>query len=396
MSLPKIEIIPLERFRPQTVNANGHTARGHAALGDSIQADGWIGALTVAADAETFDGSDRLEVAAEAGFDEAIVLETDGSRPVIIKRTDIPSAADPRAQRLGIAANRVAQLNLAWKPMVLAEMQAAGIPLAQWWHPEELAAAMQGAKPTPGKGGDEFTGTPDPQQTRVQPGDLWAIGPHRLLCGDSTNAGDVARLMDGARAGAVVTDSPYGINRDGITNDDPEGLRELFDGVLTALPADNAVVINFQSPRLFPEWLDAIRAHGHKVERALWFYDETDITYPWRGWLMTSQMALVSSIGKPQWPESGPYHHDCYIVKTAGQQDDSGGHTTAKPLDVVEDLVAHTMGLLYEPFAGSGTTLIAAHRTGRLCYGMELEPQYCDVILRRAEAEGIGPIARVS
>lgn len=110
---------------------------------------------------------------------------------------------------------------------------------------------------------------------------------------------------------------------------------------------------------------------------------------------MTSQIALVSSIGSPQWQDHGPYHHDTYMVKTAGQQDDSGGHTTAKPLDVVLDLVAHTTGIVYDPFVGSGTTLIAAHRLGRVCYCVELNPQYADVVLRRAEAEGITPIERI-
>jgi DNA modification methylase len=211
---------------------------------------------------------------------------------------------------------------------------------------------------------------------------LWQLGEHRLICGDCTDKVIVDRVMDGEKVGAVVTDPPYGINREGIENDNPEGLQKLFENCLSVMPIENAVIIAFQSPRLFPVWLDALRKAGQKFERALWFYDETDITFPWRGWLMTSQIALVSSIGNPKWSKD-KYHHDCYIVKTAGKQDDSGGHTTAKPLDVVEDLVLHTSNIVYDPFLGSGTTLIACERLSRKCRAVEISPAYCAVAIQR-------------
>src|SRR6476659_3198498 len=91
--------------RPQARNLNRHTARGLGALEKSIQADGWIGAITVAADGETFDWSARIETGAAAGFDDAIVVRSDGSKPVIHIREDIATADDPRAVRLSVAAN---------------------------------------------------------------------------------------------------------------------------------------------------------------------------------------------------------------------------------------------------------------------------------------------------
>lgn len=90
--------------KTQARNANKHTARGLGLLEESIQQDGWIGAITVAGDGEAFDGSARLEVGAAAGFDDAIVVRSDGSKPIIHIREDIPSADDPRAKRLGAAA----------------------------------------------------------------------------------------------------------------------------------------------------------------------------------------------------------------------------------------------------------------------------------------------------
>lgn len=136
--------IATSTIKSQRTNANKHTARGMAQLERSIQADGWIGALTVAADGETFDGSARVDVIGSAGFDEALIVESDGSRPVIVKRTDIPSADDPRAVRLGLAANRVAQLNLDYDLDVLAGL-AADVDLAGLWTDDEMTELLSSA-----------------------------------------------------------------------------------------------------------------------------------------------------------------------------------------------------------------------------------------------------------
>lgn len=110
-------------FVPQNKNANKHTARGLGMLNDSIAKDGWLGAMTVAADYETFDGSARLETAYERFGDiEPIIVHSKGDRPVIVVREDIPSADDPRAKRLAIAANRIAQVDLDWDAKILSEL----------------------------------------------------------------------------------------------------------------------------------------------------------------------------------------------------------------------------------------------------------------------------------
>jgi hypothetical protein len=111
-------------FRPQRVNANRHTARGLGALDNSIAEGGWLGAITTANDGEVFDGSARLEtVYTRFGEEvEPIVIESDGTRPVILKRTDIPNADDPRAKKLALLANRVAEIDLDWDVELLAEL----------------------------------------------------------------------------------------------------------------------------------------------------------------------------------------------------------------------------------------------------------------------------------
>ena len=108
-------------FIPQQRNANRHTQRGLGMLEKSMADNGFIGALTSAADGEIFDGSARLEVAYDRFGEEVepIVIDADGTRPIIVRRTDIPSANDPKAKKLAIAANRIAQVDLDWDPELL-------------------------------------------------------------------------------------------------------------------------------------------------------------------------------------------------------------------------------------------------------------------------------------
>jgi len=113
----------LSDFRPQGKNGNKHTERGLWMLDNAIAEGGFIGAITSAADGEVFDGSARLETAyTRFGSDvEPIVIDCDGTRPVIMRRIDIPTADDPKAKKLSIAANRIASVDLNWDTDVLAD-----------------------------------------------------------------------------------------------------------------------------------------------------------------------------------------------------------------------------------------------------------------------------------
>lgn len=240
-----------------------------------------------------------------------------------------------------------------------------------------------------------------------QPGQIWEIPSntvqgecHRIVCGDSTDWKLIKLLMQKRRADAVVTDSPYGIEREGIANDDPEKLRELFDGVLENLPVENGVIVNFQSPNLAlnVHWLDAIRNAKHKLERLLWMHKPNDCTFPWRGWIMTGEAVFVSSIGVGNWNEVEPFSHDTYTVNNTGShlpKDWGKVHASVKDLATIADLVARVSKpgqLLYEPFAGSGTTIHACEIAGRLCYGIDLKPENVAVSLERmSELAGLKP-----
>ncbi len=208
------------------------------------------------------------------------------------------------------------------------------------------------------------------------------------MCGDSGSKDDVASLFRGVVPDAVVTDPPYGQGQPGVTNDEPDKLEGIVRRCLAAMPMRNGVCVAFSSPRTFVVWLDEARAAGHKFERMLWLYKEAQMSRPWRGWLLKSDAIVVTSVGDGQWNDVHPYRHDCYVVPVVlGQLPDGvGWHGSVKSLAVTQDLLCRVCppgGKVYEPFNGSGTTMIAAAEAGRIAFCMEIDPRYVDVARRR-------------
>ncbi len=149
-------------FRPASRNTNKHTARGLGALENSIRRDGWIGAMTTAADGEIIAGSARLEKVVDVMGTEAepIVIESDGSRPIVVVRTDIAKADDPRAQRLAVADNRVQEIDLSWNVEILAGLDAETIE-GLWSSYELSQLGEQWANQVGDKPEDEWQGMPE-------------------------------------------------------------------------------------------------------------------------------------------------------------------------------------------------------------------------------------------
>lgn len=369
----------LSSVRPQRRNANKHTQRGMGVLEQSIHADGWIGAITIAADGESFDGSARIEVGAAGGFDDAIIVESDGSKPIIHRRVDIPTADDPRAIRLGVAANRIAQQNLDWDAPLLAQL-AQETDLSGLFTDEEINALLTALDPpAPGGGGDEFdTEAALEGPCRVAPGDLWLIGGvHRLLCGDSTDPATVARLMGGERATATITDPPYGIDASSMTM----GAGESSKPKRQRLSYGQAWDI---------ERPDISRLLGATEWLCVWGGNYfTDVLPPSNHWLCWHKKNDERSFSEFElaWTNYGRQaRHLSHHWGGEGKE-----HITQKPLAVMQFSIEQCPdpSLIYDPFLGSGTTLIAAHRTGRRCYGLEISERYASVVLDRAEAEGL-------
>jgi DNA modification methylase len=426
--------------RPQARNANRHTQRGMGMLETSMQADGWIGAITVAADGETFDGSARVEKSATIFPDaEPIVIETDGTRPVIVKRTDIASATDERAVRLGIAANRVASVNLDWEPDVLAAIvDEQGIDLSGMFTDLEFdALAIPSVLPDPGDGGDEFDTTPADGPTRCQLGDLWVIGgKHRLIVGDCTDAATVERLMCGERAQGIFTSPPYDQQRTYEGNMRADWRALVSGAILLGIDhceGDAQIFVNLglihREGRVVRYW-DGLIADIEDKDWPLfgWYvWDKLNgMPGDWNGrlapaheWvfhfavehtkpekIVPSKMAGKTAKGRTMRNPDGTlkgFTQDnveyqshkipdsvVRLTQYIKNDNDIGDHPAIFPIALPETFMqAYNLNIWYEPFCGSGTSIIAAHRTGRRCYGCEIAPKYADVILRRAEAEGL-------
>jgi len=238
--------------------------------------------------------------------------------------------------------------------------------------------------------------------TRVNPGETWQLGRHRLYCRDSLVSGALEKLLNGAKADLVLTDPPYGISyqstlarrgrrKKAIANDG----QEEFDGFLDrALPAIRAVMkrgaVLFWfaggggGEPVLAKALLAISEHFTLLNTLVW--DKLDPGLGWR-WRRSWEAIIEASVGKPRIWNGGTDARN--VLRYAKAIPQSNEHPTPKPVPLLEELIrcsSPTRGLVLDPFAGSGPTLIAAERTGRVCHAAELEPSYCDIVLARWEA----------
>jgi len=374
----------LADIRPQRRNANKHTQRGSRELEHSIQTLGWLGAITVAADGETFDGSDRVNIAGDK-FDDAepIVIHSDGSRLIVHVRDDIPNASDPRAVKAGIAANKIAADNLAWDAEVIAAIALDDDgTLDDVFSGDEIADIVGDLlnDPTDDPGAQVDKAAELQEKWQTERGQLWEIpsehgGTHRLLCGDSTSAEDVARLMGGERAATVIIDPPYGVTKN-------EWDRLFTQGELTSVlgMTDGPVVVfNAARPDIVKHMLELTPLCERIV---IWRTSSPTIG---GGLFWTWQPVYL-------WRCGGRQGWDSY--DWAAKPTTTGEHNTQKPVDFIEriiDIVCSWGDAIMDTYLGSGTTMVAAEQTGRICYGMEIEPKYVAVALERMAGMGLAP-----
>lgn len=224
----------------------------------------------------------------------------------------------------------------------------------------------------------------------TKPGDLWIIGEHRLLCGDSTKVEDVERLMAGAKADMIHTDPPYGMSFqsnmrtkskqfDELENDD----KILTGWIAPAIGVSSGWVFVWTTWKVLEQWLPVVREFGKMTNLVVWSKGGGGIGDLKGTFATDHEMAMVFNRGAE------------ICGKRIGSAWSFGKdaaasymHPTQKPVALAGEAIdktTHAADLVYDPFLGSGTTLIAAEQLGRKCYGMEISPQYCDVIVKRWE-----------
>jgi DNA modification methylase len=257
---------------------------------------------------------------------------------------------------------------------------------------------------------------PEPQVDRAEElrgkwqterGQVWEIPSatvpgkcHRLMCGDSTSAEDVERLLDGAKPLLMVTDPPYGVEYDpawraraGINKNDGKMGVVANDGRIDWREAwalfRGDVAYVWHAGRHASAVQDSLASEGLVVvAQVIWNKDRFALSrgdYHWKH--------------EPCWyaVRAGASHHwagarDQSTVWDVPRADDSGhGHGTQKPVECMARPIRNHEGDVYDPFLGSGTTMVAAEQLGRPCYGMEIEPKYVAVALERLADMGLEP-----
>jgi DNA modification methylase len=249
----------------------------------------------------------------------------------------------------------------------------------------------------------------------TQPGDLWLLGPHRVLCGDATSPEAVARLLGKRKPLLMVTDPPYGIELDsewrdraGLNGCGPAQasyMKHRTEGhTNTSISSDTRadwsdafalvpsleVAYVWHASKFTREVLDGLLRIGFlHHQQIIWNKGRTVLTRT-HYWFQHEPCWYVRKKNAPWFGKAGEnstvWDSPSPKFIMGGSDEEKFDHPTQKPVELMRrPILNHTKRgeLIYEPFSGSGTTLAAAELTGRICYGLELDPKYCDVLIQR-------------
>ena len=232
---------------------------------------------------------------------------------------------------------------------------------------------------------DDFDIEP-PEEPKAKLGDIYQLGNHRLMCGDSTSEEDVEKLMNGNKADMVFTDPPYGVDYEGINNDSRSGLEELLNGAFS-----NMMINSKEGSSVYCFHSDRCADIFHKIFRQYCHFSSMII---WEKQSLVLSQTDYQSIHEPcmyGWFNNGNHNFYGDRKQTSVWKYDRKsieGHTTPKPIE----LICNALNMSSKPkenildlFGGSGSTLIACEQLNRKCYMMELDPHYVDVIIQRWE-----------
>ena len=318
------------------------------------------------------------------------VIETDGSELIAVKRTDL-ATGDEKRRKLALADNVASDLSEFDVPLLQTDWSIEA--LGEWGVelPEIEEAEPQEAQE------DEFDEEKDPIEKRAQRGDIWQLGAHRLMCGDSTDSNNIAALMAGQTADMVFTDPPYGMflntEYDGMFANDEN--HKVTGKRFTKVIGDND---DFK-----PELINTIFDNfGTCKEIFIWGADYFSELIPnrkdgtWEIWDKRCSESMDKVAGNTFEMCWSKQKHKKLIARILwsghhgmnGQDSGKRVHPTQKPIKLIEWFVNNwgkDCKSIVDIYGGSGSTLIACEQLGRKCYMMELDEHYCDVIIARWE-----------
>jgi DNA modification methylase len=387
----RVEHWPIERLIPYANNPRLHSEADLDRIAASIRKWGWTNPVLVDEQGVLIAGHGRVNVAARLALK---------SIPVIVAR----GWSDEEKQAYRLADNELAA-RASWDPDLLRnelrDLKFSGFDLElTGFEPDRLEDILAGLGSS---GLSDPDSTPEVSENPVtQSGDMWLLGDHRIGCGDSTSATDIERVLAGAQPHVMIADPPYGVDYDPswrahrrvssgrlaqgkVLNDDRADWRQayaLFTGDVAyvwhgALHADivaadlAACGLQIRAQIVWvKQHFTLSRGHYHWQHENCWYAVRDGKAGHWQGGRTQTTVWQI--------PNNNPFGNR--------QREPSWGHGTQKPVECMRRPIVNNSRpgqLIYDPFLGSGTSLIAAEMTGRVCCGLEISPAYVDVILRR-------------
>ena len=382
-------------------NLNKGTERGQQLIEKSLREFGAGRSVLIDKNNRIIAGNKTHQNAELAGLDDVIIVETDGTKLVAVKRTDV-DLDTKKGREMALADNATTKADLSWDTEELnAVAEDFGIDTDEWdvelnEMPVDLTEATE----------DDFDEEQDEIKPVVQRGDVFLLGEHRLMCGDSTSEDDVAKLMNGCVAQMTFTSPPYNGN-----NTMPQQSMKKGNIVTSKHLYDNGYEDNLQSDeyvKFCASVLDLCFAHTNgfvfwnvnynansRHEYISQIVDKLPYLIEQICWKKQSSIPFKGSMKRIWEP--------IYLFSTNGEKlklkecvenlwevsnynVNGGDHFACFPVELVSKAFKVTQAQsVLDPFGGTGTTMIAAEQLGRKCYMMELDEHYCDVIIARWE-----------
>lgn len=431
----EVELTPVADLQPYSRNAKKHPDSQVARIADSIREFGFNVPVLVDGQGVIVAGYGRFLAARQLGLTEVPTVSLEDLSPEQIRK-------------FRLADNKVAESS--WNELLLAEefidLKAAGFSLFDipGFAESEVDKLLKGAQDRTGL--TDPDDVPDPRDDHgIRPGDLFRLGDHRLLCGDATSLEDLAILLEGGRCALCFTDPPYNVNYQGGRNNQRVRIRNdhmpadafyrFMDQayrVIAGALGDGGAFYICHADAMWKAFREPLANHGLVFRQCLMWvknrfvlsrgdyhyrhepilYGHKTGTHFWNGgrdknsvvyhpvpsivvekndaetllYINTGEASIILAV-----PEYTLVYQDEGLesVWQFAKPEKSEEHPTMKPVDLVKRAVRNSSrqgDAVFDPFLGSGTTLIACQELNRACFGMELTPGYCDVIIRRWEA----------
>ena len=385
MNTQRLEQVPIDNLVPYARNARTHSKEQIAQLRSSLREFGFVSPAVIDQDYNILVGHGRIAAAREEGYKTV---------PCVFAE----DLTDTQKRAYILADNQLA-LNAGWDEEMLsvelADLQENAFDLSLLGFDDKELEKLLGSDTEAEE--DDFDVDAELEKPCFsKPGDLWHIGKHTVVCGDSTDPETFAKLLGDKKVNLVCTDAPYFVNLENasgkIAYDDLKGtqaydfLMKCFSNFKNAM-ADDASIYEFYATMQARVFYDAFEDAGFKVGAGLiwkkpraplmrtdWKFNMEPIIFGWR------------KDGKHKWYGDQKQKAVFEFDGVKNSKEDGFGHPSSKPVPLIAYLIEQstaTNGLVLDGFLGSASTLIACDQIGRICYGVELEPKYVDVAVVR-------------